>query len=102
MQNNNGSGSSLNQLPIFKGVNFHFWSLKMKTLFKSQELWSCVENDFEDDGTEEPDQNLREKRKKDAKALYIIRQSLDDAVFPRIAATSTAKEAWKNYLIKSM
>ena len=106
MQNNNGNGNSLNQLPIFKGINFHFWSLKMKTLFKLQELWSSVESGFEDDGIEsvesrfeddgieEPDQALREKRKKDAKALFIIQQALDDEVFPRIAAASTAKEAW--------
>ena len=52
MQNNNGNGNSLNQLPIFKGINFHFWSLKMKTLFKLQELWSSVESGFEDDGIE--------------------------------------------------
>ena len=78
----------------------------MKSLFKSQELWSSVESGFEDDGIEsvesrfeddgieEPDQALREKRKKDAKALFIIQQALDDEVFPRIAAASTAKEAW--------
>lgn len=94
MQNINVNGNSLNQLPVFKGVNYHFWSLKMKTLFKSQELWSSVESGFEDDGTEEPDQALKEKRKKDAKALFIIQQALDDEVFPRIAAASTAKEAW--------
>ncbi|CAH9132625.1 unnamed protein product [Cuscuta epithymum] len=89
-----GNGGSVNQLPLFKGVNYHFWSLKMKTLFKSQELWSMVEDGFVDDQPEEPDQALREKRKKDAKALFLIQQALDDAVFPRIAAASTSKEAW--------
>ncbi|XP_020250603.1 uncharacterized protein LOC109827988 [Asparagus officinalis] len=66
----------------------------MKTLFRSQELWSIVEDGFIDNAPVEPDQELRDKRKKDAKALYIIQQSLDDEVFPRIAAASTAKEAW--------
>ncbi|CAH9145018.1 unnamed protein product, partial [Cuscuta epithymum] len=88
------NGNSVNQLPLFKGVNYHFWSLKMKTLFKSHDLWSIVEDGFADDQPEEPDQNLRDKRKKDAKALYLIQQALDDDIFPRIAAASTSKEAW--------
>ncbi|CAH9095067.1 unnamed protein product [Cuscuta epithymum] len=89
------NGNSVNQLPMFTGVNYYFWSLKMKTLFKSQELWSIVEDGFADDQPEEPDQNLRDKRKKDAKALYLIQQALADDVFPRIAAASTSKEAWR-------
>lgn len=66
----------------------------MKTLFKSHELWGLVENGFEDNGAEEPDQGLRERRKKDAKALFMIQQALDDEIFPRIAAASTSNEAW--------
>ncbi|CAH9103292.1 unnamed protein product [Cuscuta epithymum] len=88
------NGNSISQLPMFKGSNYHFWSLKMKTLFKSQELWSIVDEGFEDGQPEEPDQALRDRRKKDAKALYFIQQALDDEVFPRIAAASTSKEAW--------
>ena len=77
MMQNNGVSNGLSQLPIFKGVKYHFWSLKMKTLFKSQELWMLVEEGFEDTQPEEPDQQLREKRKKDSKALFIIQQALD-------------------------
>lgn len=70
MQNNGSVASS--QLPIFKGINYQFWSLKMKTLFKSQELWGLVDEGFEDAQPPEPDQQLREKRKKDSKALFMI------------------------------
>src|ERR1044071_9764159 len=94
MQNNNGGNTGFAQLPTFKGINYHFWSLKMKTLFKSQELWTYVEEGFTDTGTEEPDQVLKEKRKKDAKALFLIQQALDDEIFPRIASANTSKEAW--------
>src|ERR1044071_2901530 len=92
MQNSGGSG--MPQLPIFKGPKYQFWSLKMTTLFKSQELWSLVDEGFVDGGTQEPDQALREKRKKDSKALFIIQQALDDEIFPRIASASTSKQAW--------
>ena len=40
----------------------------MKTLFKSQELWGLVEGGFKDTEPKEPDQALKEKRKKDSKA----------------------------------
>ncbi|KAK2976681.1 hypothetical protein RJ640_004282 [Escallonia rubra] len=41
----NGSANvSQPLIPIFKGESYEFWSIKMKTLFKSQELWDLVEN----------------------------------------------------------
>ena len=84
----------MSQLPIFKGENYQFWSLKMATLFRSQELWNLVEEGFDDDQSVEPDQQLRERRKKDSKALFMIQQALDDAIFPRIASATTSKQAW--------
>lgn len=58
----------------------------MKTLFRSQELWDLVENGYEDDD--------RETKKRDAKALFFIQQALHDTIFSRIAAAETSKEAW--------
>lgn len=42
------TNSNSQPLPIFKGVNYQFWGLKMKILVKSQELWDLVENGFPD------------------------------------------------------
>lgn len=67
----------------------------MMTTFKSQELWDLVENGFEDARPEEPTQQLRESRKKDAKALFLIQQAMDDLIFPRIAAATTSTQAWE-------
>ncbi|KAL9416751.1 hypothetical protein AB3S75_039859 [Citrus x aurantiifolia] len=51
----NGLNSSPQPLLlIFKGVNYHFWSLKMKNLFKSQELWELVETGFIDPEPDKP------------------------------------------------
>lgn len=33
-------------VPIFEGENYDYWSLQMKTLFISQDLWELVEDDF--------------------------------------------------------
>ena len=37
----NGSSMSISQpvIPIFKGECYEFWSIKMKSLFKSQDPW---------------------------------------------------------------
>lgn len=68
----------------------------MKTLFKSQELWDIVEQGFEDSPRIQVADNitrLRELRKKDAKALFLVQQALAEEIFPRIAATTTSKQA---------
>ncbi|KAK9739999.1 hypothetical protein RND81_03G003200 [Saponaria officinalis] len=95
MATNGANSSNLPSIPVFKGEKYHLWSLKMKTLFKYQELWDLVENGYTEPlpAPRVPDQELRETRKKDAKALFLIQSGLDDEIFPRISSVSTAKEA---------
>ena len=78
-------------LPVFKGENYEYWSIKMKTLFKSQDLWDLVENGYHD-----PDEEarLKENKKKDAKALFFLQQAMHETLFSIIAATTTSKQAW--------
>ncbi|XP_077228565.1 uncharacterized protein LOC143861537 [Tasmannia lanceolata] len=40
------------------------------------------------------DRNVWESKKKDARALFIIQQAMDEPIFPRIMAATTSKEAW--------
>lgn len=87
------------QLPRLTGKNYNQWSIQMKVLYGSQDLWEIVEN-----GYEEPENQtnlstqqlntLKENRKKDKKALYFIYQSVDEVIFERISMASTSKEAW--------
>jgi len=67
----------------------------MKTMFKSQELWELVANGYTKPipAPTQPDQQLRETRKRDAKALFFIQSALDDKIFPRIAAATSAHGA---------
>lgn len=78
-------------IPIFNGEKYQFWSTKMRTLFKSQELWELVEEGFNDTDDEA---RLKENKKKDSKALFIIQQAVHEDIFPRIMNATTAKEAW--------
>ena len=78
-------------IPIFNGEKYEFWSIKMKTLFKSQDLWDLVEN-----GYSEPDDDearLKENKKKDSKALFFIQQAVHENIFSRIMGATTSKEA---------
>ncbi|KAJ1704767.1 hypothetical protein LUZ63_004546 [Rhynchospora breviuscula] len=71
---------------MFKGENYEFWSIKMATLFKSQGLWDLV-----DKGTTATD---AETQKKDAKALFFLQQAIHESIFSKIAAATSAKQAW--------
>ncbi|XP_078149674.1 uncharacterized protein LOC144544991 [Carex rostrata] len=76
-------------IPLFKGENYEFWSIKMKTLFKSHGLWDLVETGVPTEGP-----NLQENQRKDARALFFMQQSVHDTIFSKIAAATTSKEAW--------
>lgn len=65
----NGFNLSQNFIPVFSRENYDFWSIKMRTLFISQDLWEVVENGYaEADKVAE----MRDLRKKDVKALIIL------------------------------
>lgn len=67
------------------------WSLKTETLLLSWDLWKLVEKGYDDD---EPDEHkLNESIKKNAKALFLIQQSLDEKILIRISQMRNAKMA---------
>ncbi|CAL2276375.1 unnamed protein product [Prunus armeniaca] len=78
-----GSGGGELRVPIFNGENFNFWQIKMKTIFRSHELWEMVENGYkipvkEEALTEAEKKLLREYAVKDARALGIIQGAVSD------------------------
>ncbi|CAL9013160.1 unnamed protein product [Prunus brigantina] len=94
-----GSGGGELRVPIFNGKNFDFWQIKMKTIFRSHELWEMVENGYkilvkEETFTEAEKKLLREYAVKDARALGIIQGAVSDQIFPRIATQESAKAVW--------
>ncbi|CAN6583338.1 unnamed protein product [Malus baccata var. baccata] len=95
-----GSGGGELRAPVFNGENFDFWQIRMKTIFRSHELWNIVEQGFttsakgEGELTEVEKKVRSENLVKDARALGIIQGAVSDQIFPRIATLETAKEAW--------
>ncbi|PWA82724.1 hypothetical protein CTI12_AA174890 [Artemisia annua] len=60
-----------------------------------KELSDLIENGFKETHPEKPNQQLRDNRKKDAKALFFIQQAADDLIFTKIAVATTSTEAWE-------
>ncbi|KAG8489880.1 hypothetical protein CXB51_015928 [Gossypium anomalum] len=80
-------------IPIVNGEKYEWWSIKVKTLPRSQELWDLVGYGFADIlEPDEEEKRLKEIKKNDAKALFIIQQAVYDSIFSRIAAATTSNE----------
>ncbi|CAL9009259.1 unnamed protein product [Prunus brigantina] len=106
-----GSGGGELRAPIFNGENYEFWSIRMKTIFKSHGLWELVEKGVEisdskgatgshekkkdkEDLSDAVKITFTEALMKDAKALGLIQGAIYEEIFPRIAHEETSKGAW--------
>ena len=74
----------------------------MKALFVSQELWELIFDGFKEPTPEveaaytvEENKALREQKKKDSKAHFLLYQGLDESTFKRVVEATTSKEAWE-------
>src|ERR1044071_9837603 len=88
------------QVPTLKGSQYDNWSIKMKALLGAHDVWEAVENGLtvvanEATLTEVEKEKLKDSRKRDKKALFLIYQALDEAEFEKISSAKDAKEAWK-------
>ncbi|XP_019450649.1 PREDICTED: uncharacterized protein LOC109352919 [Lupinus angustifolius] len=86
-------------LPILDGKNYERWSVQMRVPLGYQEVLEIVQDGYQfigEDATETQRSTLRECKKKDCKALFIIHQCVDGANFEKIANAKIAKEAWDN------
>ncbi|KAK6144512.1 hypothetical protein DH2020_021332 [Rehmannia glutinosa] len=88
------------QVPMLNTSNYDNWSIKMKALLGAHEVWDIVEKGYvepQDETTLSQTQkdNLKDSRKRDKKALYLIYQALDDDGFEKISSATTAKDAWE-------
>ena len=93
---------STNQVPIFNGEHYDYWSSQLMTIFISQDLWDLIEDGFQDpprtrnsSWTDENQKEYKEKLKKNAIALRIIHHGVSKSIYPRIFGVKKAKDAWE-------
>jgi hypothetical protein len=97
-----GSNVVQQQIPRLSKDNYGSWSIQMRALFGFQDLWEVITDGFTDPTEEEEAEYtadekkaLKEQRKKDKKALFLLYQGLDEPTFEKVAEATTSKQAWE-------
>jgi hypothetical protein len=74
----------------------------MRALFGFQDLWELITDGYSEPTVEEEvkytadeKKTLKEQRKKDKKALFLLYQALDESTFKKVAEAMTSKQAWE-------
>ena len=88
------------QVPTLNNNNYDNWSIKMTALLGAHNVWDIIEKGYSEPQNEaslsQPEKDsLKDSRKKDKKALFLIYQALDDDSFKKISYTTFAKQAWE-------
>ncbi|XP_042009130.1 uncharacterized protein LOC121757690 [Salvia splendens] len=91
------------QIPKLEKHNYGNWSIQMRVLLQSQELWDIVQDGYTEPASQEAEDALtnnqknalRDARKRDKKALFNIYQGIDETTFEKVSATTTSKQAWE-------
>ncbi|KAA8549870.1 hypothetical protein F0562_001554 [Nyssa sinensis] len=81
--------------------NYESWSIQIKALFGSQDLWELVTDGYTEPTLQkevayiaDEKKALKEQRKKDKKALFLFYQGLDDSTFEKVVEATNSKQAW--------
>ncbi|XP_020586292.1 uncharacterized protein LOC110028686 [Phalaenopsis equestris] len=88
------------QVSMLKESIYDNWSIKMKALLGAHDVWEVVEKGYDEPSDESvlsttQKDSLRDLRKRDKKALFLIYQALDEDGFEKISSATSAKLAWK-------
>ena len=72
----------------------------MKALLGAHDVWEVVEKGYDEVKEESAlsstqKDSLKDSRKKDKEALFLVYQALDDDGFEKISNAASAKEAWE-------
>jgi hypothetical protein len=81
-------------IPMFNGENYDLCSIKMKTLFCSQDLWKdLLFHKTLQLSMLVRKKELKENKQNDSKTLFFLQQAVEDGIFPRIMGATSAKDA---------
>ncbi|BAT83736.1 hypothetical protein VIGAN_04093800 [Vigna angularis var. angularis] len=83
---------------LSKKVNYDNWSVQMRALLGSQDVWDVVESGYEEPTDDEAQTvaqlaALKKTRVKDKSALYILYRAVDESGFEKIVNAKSSKEA---------
>jgi len=82
-------------LPVFEGKNFDQWSVKIKLIFRFQDVLEIVNEGvtaLAANATDVQQTAHRELKQKDGKAMFLMHQSVSNEIFDKIMHYESAKE----------
>jgi len=88
-----GEGASINRPPLFCGLNYQLWKVRMKFFVESidRKIWNVITNSYLMPISE----NVSSEREHlDCVAMNIIVSALDSNEFLKVSECSSAKEMW--------
>jgi len=85
--------------PALTGDNYQVWAIRMKSSLEANDPWDVVKTGRDppplpEDPTLAQIRNRREERMKKHKAKNYIHSIVSEAIFTKIMACDTAKQAW--------
>jgi gag-polypeptide of LTR copia-type len=102
MANNGATTESVGHVSYLRllKTNYDNWSIHIKALLGLQDAWEVIELCCTKHATVEGLMNnevkkLKESRKKDKIALYMMYQAVDESDFEKIAGAKTSKKVWE-------
>jgi len=81
-------------LPVFEGKDFDQWSVKMKVIFRFQDVLEIVNEGvtaLAANATDVQQTAHREVKKKDGKAMFLMHQSVSNEIFEKIVHYESVK-----------
>ena len=91
------SNNSHAHLPVFEGKNFDQWMVKMKVIFRFQDVLEVVNEGLTAlaaNATNVQRTTHKELKMKDGKAMFLMHQSVSNEIFEKIMHYESAKETW--------
>lgn len=85
--------------PVFNGLNYHMWAVRMEAYLDANDLSEAVEEDYEipplaEHPTVAQLRSHRERRQRKSKAKSCLFSAVSPAIFTRIMTLKIAKEIW--------
>lgn len=85
--------------PVFDGINYQVWAVRMEAYLNANDLWEAVEQVYEvptlsDNPIVAQIKNHREKKQRTSKAKATLFAAVSHTIFYRIMTLKTVKEIW--------
>jgi len=84
-------------LPVFEGKNYDLWIVKMKVIFRYQDVLEMVNDGLPSlarNTTDVQQAASKDAKKKDGKVMFLMHRCVSNEIFDKIMHYESSKETW--------